>query len=81
MSVEGSFGRLAPEAAKTGRFVTRLPLKIIGGHSVCLVGYDGKGAAFKFANSWGKAWGQEGFDTIRDSDLSKVLGEAFTIEL
>lgn len=72
---------MSPDAAKNGRIVTRLPLKVIGGHSICLVGYDGKGAEFKFANSWGKNWGANGLGTIRDSDLSRVLGDAYTLEL
>ncbi len=72
---------MSPDAAKNGRIVTRLPLKVIGGHSICLVGYDGKDAEFTFANSWGKNWGENGFGTIRDSDLSRILSDAYTIEL
>ena len=70
---------LSPDASKTGKIVARLPLKVVGGHSVCLVGYDEKEAEFKFANSWGKQWGKQGFGFIRDSDLSKLLGEAYTV--
>lgn len=72
---------MSSDAAKSGKIVTRLPLKIIGGHSVCLVGYDGKEAEFKFANSWSKNWGANGFGFIRDSDLSRVLSDAYTLEL
>jgi hypothetical protein len=47
----------------------------IGGHAMCIVGYDtgkdgGKGA-FKVRNSWGKSWGASGycwvsFETMKD---------------
>ncbi|MCP5048091.1 MAG: C1 family peptidase [bacterium] len=32
-----------------------------GGHAVCIVGYDDRTQQFKFKNSWGKAWGDNGF--------------------
>ena len=35
-------------------------------HSVCIVGYDDNqyGGAFKFLNSWGSSWGQNGYGWI-----------------
>jgi hypothetical protein len=68
-------------AQKNGKIVISHPLEIIGGTAVCLVGYDQKLAEFKFANSWGKNWGVNGFGIIGDSDLSQILREAYTIEL
>ena len=38
----------------------------IGSHAVCLLGYDG--IHFKFANSWGIDWGNDGFGRIRWAD-------------
>lgn len=35
-----------------------------GGHAVCLVGYDDSKQAFKFINSWGNNWCQNGFGWI-----------------
>lgn len=52
-----------------------------GGHSVCLVGYDGKTDEFKFANMWGTGWGSSGFGYIHRSDLQKLLMDAFTLAL
>jgi GNAT superfamily N-acetyltransferase len=38
--------------------------KIIGSHCVTLVGYDNDTGKLKFANSWGREWGDEGFGTL-----------------
>ncbi|MCW1962256.1 C1 family peptidase [Chryseobacterium viscerum] len=32
-----------------------------GGHAICVVGYDDAKQAFKVQNSWGTAWGDNGF--------------------
>ena len=36
-----------------------------GGHSVILVGYDDSTETFKFMNSWGSKWGENGFGYIK----------------
>jgi hypothetical protein len=33
----------------------------LGGHAVLVVGYDDRNQWFKFKNSWGQAWGDNGF--------------------
>lgn len=33
----------------------------IGGHAICLTGYDRSGQLFKFKNSWGTDWGDRGY--------------------
>jgi C1A family cysteine protease len=33
----------------------------LGGHAICVVGYSKSGNYFKFKNSWGSGWGDEGF--------------------
>jgi Papain family cysteine protease len=33
----------------------------LGGHALFIVGYDNSSRMFKFKNSWGKAWGDNGF--------------------
>ena len=35
----------------------------VGGHALCIVGYDDNiaGGVFKIANSWGKEWGDSGY--------------------
>ncbi|MCD6519007.1 MAG: C1 family peptidase, partial [Anaerolineae bacterium] len=32
-----------------------------GGHAVLVIGYDDSLGAFKFVNSWGRSWGQNGY--------------------
>lgn len=49
-----------PEVAKTGK----IPLpegEFIGGHALCVVGYDDDTQLFKFKNSWSDRWGDKGF--------------------
>lgn len=38
--------------------------KPMGSHAIMLVGYDDSKQLFKFANSWGKKWGDRGFGYI-----------------
>ena len=33
----------------------------VGGHALCFLGYDSVKQVFKFANSWGEGWGDNGF--------------------
>jgi len=33
----------------------------LGGHAMCIVGYNDKTRMFAIANSWSKNWGDEGF--------------------
>jgi C1A family cysteine protease len=39
----------------------RNSLYSLGGHAICLVGYDDAKGLFKFKNSWTKNWGQNGY--------------------
>jgi C1A family cysteine protease len=53
------------EVAKTGQL--NLPKhgeKALGGHAVMAVGYDDASKRFVVRNSWGKAWGMQGYFTI-----------------
>jgi len=38
--------------------------KSIGGHAICLVGYDDSASLLKFKNSWGTAYGENGYAYI-----------------
>ena len=38
--------------------------EVLGGHAVLAVGYDNDQQRFRFRNSWGTGWGQEGYGTI-----------------
>ena len=53
------------EVARTG--VADLPRygeRVQGGHAVLAVGYDRKAERFLVRNSWGTAWGQQGYFTM-----------------
>ncbi len=52
-----------------------------GGHALCIVGYDDTkfGGAFEVVNSWGKAWGKEGFTWFRYEDVENYLLYGFEL--
>jgi C1A family cysteine protease len=59
-------------AEKTG--VIPMPEKDdpeVGGHAICVVGYDDKKKLFKFKNSWGKSWGKKGYGFLPYEYLAK----------
>lgn len=70
------------KVAETG--VVAMPKRgeqAIGGHAVLIVGYDDATRRFKFRNSWGPDWGDEGygyfdFDYLTNPDLA---GDFWTI--
>ncbi|MDZ4683152.1 MAG: C1 family peptidase [Saprospiraceae bacterium] len=53
--------------------------KFMGGHALCVVGYDEQRGAFEVMNSWGADWGSEGFTWIRYADFSGILKYAFDL--
>lgn len=38
--------------------------KLVGGHSILIIGYDHNRCRYMFKNSWGTKWGQKGYGTI-----------------
>ena len=53
----------------------------IGGHAMCVVGYDDNkfGGAFEVMNSWGADYGENGFIWIKYRDFKKYVDEAYVI--
>ncbi len=53
----------------------------VGGHSMAVVGYDDhiNGGSFLIANSWGKAWGSNGYTWARYTDLARFAKNAYQI--
>ncbi len=49
------------------------------GHAVVLVGYDDSRQAFKFINSWGRGWGENGFGWLSYRVYRSSVRDAFTI--
>jgi C1A family cysteine protease len=45
---------------------------IIGGHAICIVGYDDTLRAYKIVNSWGTWWGQGGFGLLSYDYLTQA---------
>jgi hypothetical protein len=56
---------------------------MIGGHAMCVVGYDDNkyGGAFEVMNSWGEEYGDEGFIWIKYSDFYNQVQEAYIFDV
>jgi Papain family cysteine protease len=55
--------------------------QVVGGHAVCLVGYDDAKGRLKFVNSWGTGWGERGFGYIPYDYFAKYGSEAWAFSL
>ena len=66
-----SFGMWAPKYGET----------LIGGHAMCVVGYDDAkyGGSFEVMNSWGVEYGDKGFVWIKYKDFEQLVSEAYII--
>ena len=51
--------------------------EFLGGHAICIVGFDRRNRMFKFANSWGTQWGDRGFGHIGYATLQALLMDAW----
>ena len=61
----------SPAVAKSGQLNLPKPKeKSLGGHAVLAVGYDDATQRFTIRNSWGAAWGQQGYFTMPYAYLS-----------
>lgn len=38
--------------------------RVLGGHAMCVVGYDNPAKLFTVRNSWGASWGRKGYGTM-----------------
>lgn len=50
----------------------------IGGHAICLVGYDDKKAVVKFKNSWGLSWGDKGYGWLPYEYIDAFMMDAWS---
>jgi hypothetical protein len=71
----------AGSAANYGVWTPSSTEKPIGGHAMCVVGYDDTkyGGAFEVMNSWGASYGENGFVWIKYSDFKKYVSEAYVL--
>ncbi|WP_198351761.1 C1 family peptidase [Streptomyces typhae] len=51
----------------------------VGGHCVCVVGYDDEGGYWICKNSWGEDWGERGFFRVRYGAVG-IDAEMWTVE-
>ena len=49
----------------------------LGHHAVLVVGYDDRRAAFKFLNSWGAEYGENGYGWVSYALAQKVISQAY----
>jgi C1A family cysteine protease len=54
---------------------------LLGGHAICIVGYDDKKKLFKFRNSWGEHWGEGGYGYISYNYFSSNAVDTWAISL
>jgi len=47
------------------------PSDVVGGHAICIVGYDEQGR-FIFKNSWSSSWGSDGYAKLSADYLDKI---------
>jgi hypothetical protein len=75
MICPGSFGM----AKDTWQPSEPQPSQDMGGHAICVVGYDDTkfGGAFEVINTWGKDWGVQGFTWIRYKDFANYAQYGF----
>ena len=69
-------------AISTGRIPDPKPSEsIVGGHAVCIVGYDDARRRFKFENSWGADWGDKGYGYVSYDYVQKYGSDAWALSL
>jgi C1A family cysteine protease len=68
------------DVAKTG--IVPLPKtgeSLLGGHAICIVGFDDTKKSFKFINSWGAAWGDHGYGYIPYDFIPNNSSDAYSL--
>jgi len=50
----------------------------LGGHAVCITGYDDGNGSFTFKNSWGKAWAKKGYGSLPYAYMQRFCSDAWS---
>lgn len=50
----------------------------MGGHAICVVGYDDKLGIFKFKNSWGAKWADKGYGYLPYEYMKKYCSDSWS---
>ncbi|WCL47697.1 C1 family peptidase [Leptospira sp. GIMC2001] len=66
--------------ARDRDILNKLDGKFIGGQVVLICGYDDSKKAFKFWNSWGPDWGDDGYGWISYSHFQKTAKAVFWVD-
>jgi hypothetical protein len=53
------------------------PDNILGGHAICVVGYNDNTKLVKFKNSWGKGWGENGYGYLTYEYINDFMWDAW----
>jgi len=83
ITIYESFYESSASAKTTETGIVPLPKEkenVVGGHAVCLVGYDSKEKMFKFRNSWGTGWGDKGYGHLSFDYIEKFSSDAWAFE-
>jgi len=56
------------------------PNNMYGGHAICLVGWNPETRMFKFKNSWGISWGQNGYGYLPYDYIKDFCWDAWEIK-
>lgn len=52
--------------------------KLMGGHAICIMGYDDRLKIFKFKNSWGAKWADQGYGYLPYEYMKKYCSDAWS---
>ena len=52
--------------------------ELIGGHAICIMGYDDSLKIFKFKNSWGAKWADQGYGYLPYEYIKKYCRDAWS---
>ncbi len=52
--------------------------QLMGGHAICIAGYDDKLEIFKFKNSWGPNWADQGYGYLPYAYMNKYCSDAWS---
>lgn len=77
MNIPGSF-YLAPPGTKYLNTALARP-EPLGGHAMCIVGYDEIKKAMLIMNSWGTEWADEGFIWMKYDDFTKYAEYGYSL--
>ncbi|MFP7378155.1 C1 family peptidase [Bacillus paralicheniformis] len=69
---------MTQEVYTTGKVPNIDNSSLVGGHAICIVGYDDETELFKFKNSWNTGWGDNGYGYLPYEYMSHSYTEAWS---